>query len=321
MSRSTPLLSIVVPCFNESEVVELFHRTLTGCLEKITGLDREILFIDDGSTDGTLEKLNAISLQDPSVRVYSLSRNFGHQVALSAGIDAARGDAVVMMDSDLQHPPSMIPEMVQLWKQGYDIVSTIRLRSRGVSPFKQWSSDLFYWLVNRLSDTPIVRGAADFCLLSRTACDALKSLPERHRFLRGLVSWIGFRRAMLPFEAPERTLGKSKYGMAKMIRLALNATFSFSVVPVRISIQLGILAIVLSLLYVAFVFTSLIIGLPVVPGWTSIICVTTFIGGVQLVFIGVLGEYIARIFEEVKRRPLYFFKQSPGADASAPPGP
>src|ERR1051325_3484727 len=195
MADETQLLCVVTPCYNEEEVIEKFYAALKPVLKSLAGLNHRIIFVDDGSRDGTLEKLNARGARAPAVHVYALSRNFGHQIALTAGLDAARGDAVIMMDSDLQHPPSLIPEMVCLWREGNDVASEVAQDTEKTGLFKGFTLASFYWLINFLSDTSIVRGAADFCLLSRRAHRALRRLPERHRFLRGMVTWVGFRRA------------------------------------------------------------------------------------------------------------------------------
>jgi len=314
MADETQLLCVVTPCYNEEEVIEKFYEALKPVLTSLPGLNHRIIFVDDGSRDRTLEKLNALGARDPAVHVYALSRNFGHQIALTAGLDAARGDAVIMMDSDLQHPPALIPDMIRLWREGHDVVSAVRQATEKSRLFKGFASAVFYWLINFLSDTNIVRGAADFCLLSRQAHRALRRLPERHRFLRGMVSWVGFKRAFVFFDAPDRAAGRSKYTLFKMLQLAFNATFSFSVTPIRLATQLGLITILLSLFYLIFIVTCYFLGWNLAPGWASIIFLVTFLGGVQLAFVGILGEYIARIFEEVKRRPLYLFKQKPPAE-------
>ncbi len=312
MAETRQLLCVVAPCYNEAEVVGLFYDALKPVLEALPGLQHRILFIDDGSEDGTLSKLNELAARDACVRVYSLSRNFGHQVALTAGLDVAEGDAVILMDADLQHPPALIPLLVKGWRDGHDVVSAVRRGTTDSGLFKGFTSALFYWLVNRLSDTRIVPGAADFCLLSRRAQEALRRCPERHRFLRGMVSWIGFSRAFVPFDAPARPAGRSKYSNLKMLGLALNAVFSFSATPIRLAAHLGLGAISLSLLYLVYILGCFVFDRPLlVPGWTSIVFVVAFLGGVQLAFIGVLGEYTGRIFEEVKCRPLYLLKQAP----------
>jgi glycosyltransferase involved in cell wall biosynthesis len=315
MAAETLTLCVVSPCYQEAEVIEAFYRELKSVLNSIPDLAHRILLVDDGSSDATLARLNPLAAQDPTLRVYSLSRNFGHQVALSAGLDAARGDAIVILDSDLQHPPQMIPEMVRLWRSGYDVVSGVRRNTDNASWFKRLSSSGFYWLMNRLGETHLVEGAADFCLLSRRAHQALLRLPERHRFLRGMVSWIGFPRTFVFFEAPQRYAGKSKYTVIKMTRLALTAAFSFSVTPIRLAAQLGLLTVALSLVYLVFILLCFFLKWRLVPGWASIVFVVTFLGGVQLVFLGILGEYVARIFEEVKHRPLYLLKQAPEPEA------
>ena len=306
-------LTIVVPCYNEAAGVERFYAELSRALEA-ADVDWSVCFVDDGSTDGTLERLNALARADRRVRVYSLSRNFGHQVALSAGLDATLGSAVLMMDADLQHPPSVVPSMIALWREGRDVVSAVREETEGASWFKRASAAAFYQLINRFGDTPIVPGAADFCLLSARAHAALCAMPERHRFLRGLVSWIGFDRAYVVFQAPRRSAGESKYTALKMLGLALDAMFSFSAAPMRMATRLGLALFVPGALYFAYILLRYFVMDDFVRGWGSLIGMLMVIGGVQLVFIGVIGEYLARIFEESKRRPLYFFKQVPPDD-------
>jgi glycosyltransferase involved in cell wall biosynthesis len=304
-------LSLISPCYNESEVIELFYTQLRQALESLRDISHEIVFVDDGSTDDTLLKLNQIAAKEPAVRVCSLSRNFGHQTALTAGLDVAVGEAVIMMDSDLQHPPSLIPKMVEKWRQGYEIVSAVRQNTRGVSSFKSMTSKSFYFLVNILSDTAIPRGAADFCLISRRVCDMLRTMRERHRFLRGMISWMGFKRDFVPYQAPKRAAGKSKYTFLKMISLALDAIFSFSAAPLRLATRIGVIITFLGFAYFVWILARYIVLGDLIPGWASLIGVTLILGGFQLVFIGLIGQYLARIFDEVKRRPMYIFKQLP----------
>jgi len=313
-----PTLTIVAPCYNEAAGIETFYRQVREVLDAMPRIAGRILFVDDGSTDETLAKLDVIAARDPGVEVYSLSRNFGHQVALSAGLDVARGDAVLMMDSDLQHPPSLIPELVRRWQSGFDVVSAVRNTTSGASVVKRGTAAAFYWLINRLSDVDIVPGAADFCLLSRRAHEALVAMPERHRFLRGMVSWIGFSRARVPFDAPERPAGTSKYTLLKMMGLAIDALLSFSAAPMRIASRMGLLLVLPGLAYLVYVVYRYLMG-HTVPGWGSTVSVLLILGGTQLVFIGLIGEYLSRIFEETKQRPLYVFKQRP-ADAAAASG-
>jgi len=220
-------MTVIVPCFNEAEIVERFWTELSAVLGRLD-LPWRVCFIDDGSTDSTLERLNSLARSDSRIQVYSLSRNFGHQIALSAGLDVTAGSPVVMMDADLQHPPALIPQMIALWQGGCDVVSAVREETEDATWFKTATANVFYRLINRFSETPIVPGAADFCLLSARAHDAICSMPERHRFLRGMVSWIGFNRTYLPFQAPRRPAGQSKYTTFKMLSLAIDALFSFS---------------------------------------------------------------------------------------------
>jgi dolichol-phosphate mannosyltransferase len=303
-------LAIIVPCFNEAEIIERFCAELTGVLDRID-LAWRVCFIDDGSTDSTLERLNHLAKADRRVSVYSLSRNFGHQIALTAGLDVTAGSAVVMMDADLQHPPALLPQMVGLWREGYDVVSAVREETEDATWFKRATGRLFYRLINRFGETPIVPGAADFCLLSARAHQAICDMPERHRFLRGMVSWIGFNRTYLPFQAPRRPAGQTKYTTLKMVSLAVDALFSFSAAPMRMATRCGLALLVPGALYFLYILVRYVALDDFVRGWGSLIGTLMIIGGVQLIFIGMVGEYLARIFEESKRRPLYFFKQTP----------
>jgi glycosyltransferase involved in cell wall biosynthesis len=313
----TDFLSVITPCYNESEVIGLFYQALKPVLESLDNLDYEIIFVDDGSSDDTLDQLNRFADDDPTVRVSSLSRNFGHQITLTAGLDAAAGDAVIMMDSDLQHPPALIPELVRKWREGYDVVSAIRLATENETWFKGVTSRGFYTLLNALSGTKVPTGAADFCLISRRVCKSLQDMPERHRFLRGLISWAGYRRAFVPYQSPPRAAGKTKYTLVKMITLALDAVFSFSAEPLRLALRVGLAVIFGGFVYLGWtlIYGWWIRGL--VPGYASLIGVTMILGGTQLAFIGLIGQYLARVFEEVKGRPIYLLKQEPAAPRRA----
>jgi polyisoprenyl-phosphate glycosyltransferase len=306
-------LCVVTPCYNEERSIDAFFAELQRALSQIDDVTARLLFVDDGSTDGTLEKLRGFTRVDARVEVISLSRNFGHQAALSAGLDAAGGDAVVMLDSDLQHPPSLIPAMVARWREGSDVVSAIRRTTADASWTKRASAGVFYWLINALSDTKVVPGAADFVLLSAPAAAALRSMPERHRFLRGMVSWIGFRRAFIPFDAAARSGGDTKYTWTRMMRFAFDAIFSFSTVPIRLASRLGLSLAVLGVVYLGFILERWWHRGDLVQGWGSLISVVLIVGGAQLVFIGLIGEYLARTFEESKRRPLYVVREHIGA--------
>ena len=308
-----PTLCVVSPCFNEAAGIRAFHEALGHVLDSMPELDHRIVLVDDGSTDETLQVLNELATEDERVEVYSLSRNFGHQVALTAGCEVARGDALILMDSDLQHPPELIPALVARWRAGADVVSAVRKRTEGASFFKRLTTRLFYAFLNSISDIRVEPGAADFVLLSRRANQALQSMPERHRFLRGMISWIGFRRDFVEYDAPRRNAGESHYTLRRMVSLASDALFSFSTAPVRLATRLGAALVACGLLYLAYVVYA-VFAQPqqIVPGWTSLVIVVLILSGVQILLIGLIGEYIARIFEEAKNRPLYFFKQRPG---------
>lgn len=310
-----PRVVVVVPCYNEVAVVARFHQELAAVLDRLPACRFAVLYVDDGSDDGTLAALNALAADDPRVEVLSLSRNYGHQVALSAGLDFARGDAVVMMDCDLQHPPAHLPAMLARWREGYDVVSAVRGANVDEPPLKRLTSRTFYWLFNALSSTKIVPGAADFCLLSARAQAALRRMPERHRFLRGMISWMGFRRALVPYDAPARVAGRSKYGLLRMLSLAGNALFSFSAFPLQLATRIGGLIVIGGGVYLTVVLVKYFSGDRLVSGWTSLLGVILILGGTQLIFIGLIGNYLARIFDETKRRPLYFAKQIPRAGA------
>jgi len=311
-NESGLLISIVSPCYNEEEAIGHFYKELKAVLNELEGFRHEIIFVDDGSSDGTLGKLNGMADLDSTVKVYSFSRNFGHQIALMAGLDAAVGDAVIMMDSDMQHPPCLILEMVEKWRQGYEIVSAVREQSEDASWLKRFTSKNFYRLINFLSDTHIPEGVADFTLLSRKAGDVIRSMPERHRFLRGMISWIGMSRSFIPYKASSRIAGQSKYTLYKMVSLAIEAALSFSTMPLRLATRTGILITFLGFVYLAWILLRFLLIGDLVSGWGSLICVMLIIGGSQLFFIGLVGQYLARVFEEAKNRPVYVFKQFPG---------
>jgi len=309
-------LSVVVPAYNEAENIPLVYE---GVREALSGLgaDFELIFVDDGSTDDTPATVEALHERDPRVKLVSLSRNFGHQAALSAGIDIATGDALIMMDGDMQHPPSLIPELVAQWQAGYDIVNARRVDTQDASAFKRASSRFFYFLLNRLSDVPIRSQAADFRLMNRRSYLALRALPERDRFLRGLVSWIGFRQGEVPFVAAGRHAGKTKYSFLKMCKFALSGITGFSVVPLRIAIWLGLAGSILAMFGGVYAIWSKFVTGHVVWGWTSVILAVLGIGSVQLMTIGILGEYLAKTFAEAKGRPLYVVRDTLGLEAPA----
>lgn len=299
-------ISIVVPVYNESDNIETFYHALKQVLNE-RRWTYEILMVDDGSKDDSFLKIMKLSQEDPSLRGISLSRNFGHQIALAAGIDYARGNAVITMDADMQHPPALIPELVAKYHEGYDIVSTIRHDSADTGIFKRITSALYYQLINRLSDTKIEPAAADFRLMSRKTVEAFRQFHERGRFTRGLINWMGFKQVCIPYQAAPRHSGRSKYTVAKMTRLALDGITAFSSRPLRISFYIGLVISFIAFSYAVYACIVFMIG-KTVPGWTSILLTLLFLGGIQLISIGILGEYLARVFHEVKGRPLYFVR-------------
>lgn len=310
-TQSRPILGIVVPFFNEAESVQAFHGQLVEALDSIA-YEINFYYIDDGSTDATPELLMQIASNDPRVTIIELSRNFGHQSALSAGLDLASGVAVITMDGDGQHPPELLPQMVALFEDGYDIVMTQRVNQQGLGVLKRLTSRIFYWLINLLGDTHFQPGAADFRLHSRSVVDAIKGMGDYHRFIRGMVAWVGFRTVILPFVPPERIGGKSKYSFSKMVRLSMDAVFSFSLVPLRIGILLGLFFLFLALLEMAYVLRFWIVGQEnqLVPGWSSLMFVILSVGGFLMVILGFVGIYIGYIFQQVKGRPPYVVRRT-----------
>ncbi len=306
-------VDVVVPLYNEQETLALFHAQLRRSIDPLP-YHFTITYVDDGSNDDTASRLQALAAKDEDVRVVELSRNFGHQAALSAGIDRAQGDFVITLDGDGQHPPELIPEMLTLAQQGYDVVLTQRLESGAASGFKRASSTLFYHALNRIGDTNILPGGADFRLLTRPAADALRSMPEYHRFLRGMVSWMGFRSVILPFTPPARLAGRSQYSLRKMLRLATDAVFSFSLVPLYIGISLGALMLMLALAEAVYVLSFWITGNTdrLAPGWSSLMFVLLIVGGFLMTTLGFIGIYVGYIFQEVKRRPVYLVRHQFG---------
>ena len=306
-------LGIVVPFFNEEESVQTFHRSLVDVVDSLP-YDANIYYVDDGSTDTTLKLLESLAAQDARITVIGLSRNFGHQSALTAGLDLAKGDAVITMDGDGQNPPHLVPEMVRLFEDGYDIVMTQRVDERGISFLKRVTSSAFYRLINRLGDTGIHPGAADFRLHSRSVVEAVKGMGDYHRFIRGMVAWVGFRTVILPYSPPPRIAGKSKYSLSKMVRLSMDAIFSFSLVPLQIGIMLGAIFLFLAFLEMAYVLRFWIIGnqAQLVPGWSSLMFVILLVGGFLMVILGFVGIYVGYIFQQVKGRPVYVTRRTPG---------
>jgi dolichol-phosphate mannosyltransferase len=271
--------------------------------------DHELLFVDDGSTDGTLLLLQQLHQENCRIRYISLSRNFGHQLALKAGLDRADGDCVISMDADMQHPPSLIPEMIAKWMEGYEIVYTRRRIDPQLSFFKRKTSSLFYKLTNFLSDIKIEEGAADFRLLDRQVVDTIRKFNEPHLFLRGLVSWMGYRQYGISYSPNERFSGKTKYSLKKMVIFALNGITSFSVRPLKISVVIGFFISLLAMLYGLYAIYVALFTNKVVSGWTSLLVTISFIGGLQLMMMGIIGIYLGQVFMQTKNRPNYIIKE------------
>lgn len=303
-----PELTVVIPAFNEEENLRPIVERLVAALEPVVdGL--EIIFVDDGSSDETWAGISDLAAADPRIRGLRFARNFGHQAAVTAGVDAARGRGVVLIDADLQDPPEIIPEMIEKWREGFEVVYAQRETREGETLFKKVTAALFYRLLHRVTDVDIPVDTGDFRLMGPRALEAFRALPERNRFIRGLVSWIGFPQTAVRYHREARHAGETKYPFRKMLRFALDALTSFSFLPLRLATFLGFAASAFSFLYILVVLVLKAVGISW-SGYTSLMASILFLGGVQLIMIGVLGEYIARIFDEVKRRPLYLVGNS-----------
>lgn len=302
------LISVVVPVYNESEVIGTFYDRATGALARLEGFDYELVFVDDGSRDDSYEKLSLFAATDPHVCVLKFSRNFGHQIAITAGIDYARGDCVVVIDADLQDPPEVVSAMVDKWHQGFDVVYGVRAEREGEGAMKLATASLFYRLLGRLTTIQIPVDVGDFRLLSRRAVDQLKQLREKDRFVRGLVSWIGFNQTGVVYHRDKRYAGETKYPYRKMIKFALDGITSFSTAPLKVASWTGYGAALLAILYLLSVFVQKLLGYTV-EGWATIMVALLFLGSVQLICLGILGEYLGRIFNEVKPRPMYVVEE------------
>ncbi|MEM8770460.1 MAG: glycosyltransferase family 2 protein [Pseudomonadota bacterium] len=299
-----PLISIIAPCYNESETVDLFVKTISGVLAS-GKFDYELVFVDDGSADDTRQRLEALAASHENVYIIALSRNFGKEAALTAGLDYARGDAVVVIDVDLQDPPELILDFVSKWREGYDVVYAIREDRQSDTAAKRVTAGGFYQLFNKISATRIPENAGDYRLMDRRVVETIKSLPERSRFMKGLFAWVGYKAIGVPYVRPERSAGETKFNFWRLWNFALDGITSFSTAPLRVWTYFGGVVAVLSLVYaLAIVLRTLIFGIDV-PGYASLLVFVLFFGSIQMISVGVLGEYIARLFVEVKRRPVY----------------
>lgn len=310
--------SIVVPVFNEEAVLPILLRRLAMLMDRLDG-PAEAILVDDGSTDCSPIVLQALVRSDPRYRYVGLSRNFGHQVAITAGMDAAAGAAVVVMDADLQDPPEIVGEMIAKWKEGYEVVYARRLSRAGESRFKRTTARLFYRLLGRISSVAIPADVGDFRLIDRKVLDALRGMPEQDRFVRGMIAWLGFRQTEVTFHRLPRLAGKTKYPLLKMIRLAVNGALSFSEAPLRLAIWFGLAVSAFALLYGLYVISLWMTDSHLVAGWSSTIIVISFLCGINMLMTGIMGLYIGRIHAEVKRRPLYVVSQKLGFDRESTP--
>ncbi|MFC4727702.1 glycosyltransferase family 2 protein [Coralloluteibacterium thermophilus] len=314
-------LTVLVAAYNEQEALPALHPRIRAALDRLEGLDGHVLYVDDGSHDGTWRALQAIAAADPRVALLRLSRNFGKELALTAGLDHVDADAVVVMDADGQDPPELLEAFVARWREGYDVVYGTRLQREGETWMKRGSAYLFYRVIGRLSHTPIPRDTGDFRLLSRRAVDALRQVRERNRFMKGLFTWVGYRQCAVPYERAPRLAGNSKFNYWRLWNFALEGITSFSTAPLRVATYLGIATALSAFVFACFVVVkALLFGDPV-QGWPTMMAVILFLGGVQLMALGVIGEYLGRLYDEAKQRPLYLvdaWRPSAPSEPAAP---
>ena len=314
-----PEYSFVLPVYNEDETIRALYERLLSVLGQLDAT-AEVIFVDDGSDDGSFDQLFEISLQDSRFKVLQLSRNFGHQTAITAGLDFASGNAVIVMDADLQDPPETVLTMAQRWREGFDVVYAVRNERLGDSQFKRVTASTFYRLLRKLTDVNIPPDVGDFRLVDRKALEAYKTMRESDRYVRGMFSWVGFKQAGVVYDRDERFAGETKYPLRKMMNFAMDGIVSFSNAPLRLALALGFAVSIGSFIYGLVAIILKLSGAFTVPGWTSIIFVASFLGGVQLIVLGVVGEYVGRIYVETKRRPLYIVNRAAGFSKEIAPG-
>jgi len=315
---TAPTYSLVIPIFNEQRALPELVVRVTALLDRLDG-EAEVLLVDDGSKDASYPMMLAISQRDPRFKVVHLARNFGHQVAITAGMDFAAGQAVVVMDADLQDPPEVVVEMARKWREGYEVVYGVRQDRSTDTLFKRQAAGVYYRLLRRLTETDIPMDVGDFRLVDRRAVEAFKSMREQTRFVRGMFSWMGFRQIGVPYTRGQRVAGETKYPVRKMVRLAVDGVVGFSRVPLRIALNLGFLCSLGALLLAGWTLFGKVSGNYSVPGWTSVVLAVLVLGGIQLAVLGVMGEYVGRVYEEVIRRPLYIVAGLHGVGAGAQP--
>jgi len=309
-----PAYSIVVPIFNEEETIPEMYRRMAAVLDGLDG-PSELILVNDGSRDNSLNLMRDLAVRDSRVKVISFSRNFGHQMAITAGIDHAAGDAVVVIDADLQDPPEVIPDLINAWKGGAELVYAVRAERKGETFFKKLTASLFYRLISSMTDLKIPLDSGDFRLMDRKVVDALKQVREHHRFMRGLSVWVGFKQAGVPYVRQERYAGTTKYPLKKMIRFATDGITSFSYVPLQLATTAGFVFAGLALVAIPIVAVLRLAGSDFFFGQATTLISVLFLGGVQLIFLGILGEYLGRIYDEVKKRPLYLISEKIGFES------
>jgi dolichol-phosphate mannosyltransferase len=303
------LISVVVPMYFEEEVAqECYNRLKSVMLQN--DINYEFVFVNDGSTDRTMEILSEIAANDYRTKIVNFARNFGHQIAVTAGIAAAKGDAIVIIDADLQDPPEVIPELIAKWEEGYEVVYAKRKQRKGETWFKLLTAKYFYKFLNYMSDIDIPKDTGDFRIIDRKVADVFNQMTERNRFIRGMMSWVGFRQTYVEYERDERFAGETKYPLKKMIKFASDGIIAFSTKPLRIVMSIGLLSVLISIAVLLYTITVKIIGKDIQTGWASIMVAVTFFSGIQLLGLGIVGQYIARIYDESKNRPIYIVKET-----------
>ncbi|MHB2170071.1 glycosyltransferase family 2 protein [Alsobacter sp. R-9] len=312
-----PTVSFVIPVFNEEAILPLLFERMDALLARVEG-PCEVILVDDGSRDRTADMAAAKAAGDPRYRSIGLSRNFGHQIAITAGMRAARGAAVIVMDADLQDPPEVCLDMIARWREGYDVVYAQRVKRDGETRLKLWTADLFYRLIRRLTAVDIPKNVGDFRLVDRRVVDAFNAMPERDRFVRGMFSWMGFRQTSVPFERPPRAAGETKYSWSKMVRLAFDGVIGFSDAPLRLALWTGALVSVGAVCYGLYVLWLALFHTDLVQGWASTIVILSLLSGMNLMMLGVVGLYVGRIHAEVKQRPLYLVARDTGDGSPSP---
>jgi polyisoprenyl-phosphate glycosyltransferase len=311
-----PTYSVVIPICNEEESLPTLVRRLKAVLDDLPG-SAEVILVDDGSSDKSHDRMVELAAADRRFKVLRLTRNFGHQFAITAGTDLAAGDAIIVMDADLQHPPELIPELIARWQEGFEVVYGVMERREGESWLKDRTASLFYGLLRRMAPVEMPRAAGDFRLVDRKALDVFRQMRENTRYVRGMFAWIGFRQIGVPFTSPPRVAGHTKYTFGKMFKLGTDALLSFSEAPLIAVLRVGLVIAVASMLFAIATIASKFAGVFTVPGYVSIVAIVSFVGGIQLVVLGAIGAYVARVFEEVKRRPLYVVRDAYNFDEAA----